>query len=171
LPEVGGQRYLVDGRVIRVPVTNAHGASEARNVHARLVFQPKEIHRGNYQPEHPIRGEWFSEHGPETEITLPGNGASRLFDVALVSEGGYPNVYEWTNHSRAARLSHAHVVKANPVEVQIEVMGAGLTPRVENVLTIEVGEGMLRADWRDRSVDESTNWAPRKDRGTGFRTE
>jgi len=64
-------------------------------VHARLLFMPDDVHR-TFAPKYPAQGEWFSETGPEIEIDLAGNGRPRLLDVALILDGEYPNVFEWT---------------------------------------------------------------------------
>ena len=97
-------------------------------VHARLLFMPDDVHR-TIAPMYPAQGEWFSETGPEIEIDLAGNGRPRLLDVALILDGEYPNVFEWTAHSRAAGLN-GYESKSNQVGVEIEIMGSGTTPRL-----------------------------------------
>jgi hypothetical protein len=68
-----GERHrIANGRVIQVPVMNAQGAAEAKNVHARLRFVNE---RGKtedrmYTPQE-TEAEWFGRHGPEDEINLP----------------------------------------------------------------------------------------------------
>ena len=69
----GKQHKIANGRVIRVPVTNAQGAGEAKNVHARLRFVDhwgKTLDRMYSSQE--SEAEWFGHAGPEVEIALPG---------------------------------------------------------------------------------------------------
>jgi hypothetical protein len=148
------------GRVIRVPVTNERGAGEARQVHARLTFLPDDPD-GQFSPRHPAQGEWFSEHGPEIQVDLPGNGRPRLIDVLMVHDGEYPHAYEWTEHSRAAAL-HGYAIKTNRVTIEIEVMGSGAgpnSPYLRDTLIIELERGhMIRAAWASAPAHEATNW-------------
>ncbi len=133
------------GRIIRVPVINAQGVGTAKQVHARLRFLSS---KGGFGPEQ-AQAEWYSEHGPVIEIDLPGNGRNRLRDIAVFLDGDYPNLHEWTDHSRAAQLAN-YAIKANPVDVEIEVMGVGSAqhaPRIIGTLRIDLRSGMLRADW------------------------
>jgi hypothetical protein len=151
----------LSGRVIRVPVVNARGAGEAQQVHARLLFLPDDVHR-TLAPRDPAQGEWFSEQGPEIEIDIPGNDRPRYIDVALVLDGPYPYVYEWTDRSRAANLE-GYGVKAVPVDVEITVTGSGLggtAPRLTRTLRIECRSSQIRADWLDAGSDEVTNYVP-----------
>jgi hypothetical protein len=152
------------GRVIRVPVTNAQGATTAERVHARVRFIA-----GN-RTDHilfappPTQGEWVGlEGGPQTEIDIPGNGRPYMLDIVVVMDRDYPQAHEWTTRSRAAGLS-GYAIKATPFKVEIQVMGsatAGDAPRIANTLGIEVTrQHRIRADWTDRSADEATNWAP-----------
>jgi hypothetical protein len=155
----GGPISLGRGRLIRVPVTNAQGVDTARHVHAQLKFLPNDMHR-SFAPTHPTRGEWFSDHGPETEINLPGNGAARLLDVVVVLDRDYPHAYEWTAHSRAAGLV-GYEIKAVPFDVEVLIMGSADTPTLRRTLQVECRRGhMIRADWLDKTVDEPTNWVP-----------
>jgi hypothetical protein len=154
-----GVRY--SGRVIRVPVINAQGAGLAERVHARLRFLPGE--RG-FGPEQ-AQAEWFNEHGPpQIEVDLPGNGRGRLLDVVVVLYGDYPNVYEWTEHSRAAAL-RGYGIMATPIDIEIVVMGAGagpLSPRLAGLLRVALRENMLIADWVAGGPDDDpggTNYA------------
>jgi hypothetical protein len=57
-------------------------------------------------------------------IDIPGNNHPRYID-ALVLDGLYPHVYEWTDPSRAANLE-GYGVKADPVDGEIGVTGSGL---------------------------------------------
>jgi hypothetical protein len=126
LPETGGQPQLAGtGRVIRVPVINQRGAGEAKRVHARITFLPDD-RDGQFSPRDPAQGEWFGESGPEVEIDIPGNGRPRLLDILVVLDGNYPHAHEWTTASRHAAL-RAYAIKANPIEVEIEVIAAGGT--------------------------------------------
>lgn len=148
------------GRVIRVPVTNAQGAGEAKQVHARLRFeaQGRPLDRQFAPP--PAQGEWFSEAGPEIEIALPGNGRPRLLDVVVVLDGEYPNGHEWTIHSRAAGLV-GYAISAQPFDVVVDVMGSGdgpNAPYLSDTLRIDCRQGMLRADWVSTIGNEATNW-------------
>jgi hypothetical protein len=164
-----GRPFTLTGRVIRVPVMNAQSAGDAHRVRARLRFLPDDTHR-SFAPRDDAQGEWMRiQGGPEIEITtLPGNGRPRLLDVAVVIEGEYPNVYEWTTRSRAAALA-GYAIKANPVTVEIEVMGGGpepTAPHLKRRLNIDIRSGQLRADWLDASDDEATNWVAWSSRGT-----
>lgn len=149
------------GRVIRVPVTNAHGAGEAIQVHARLRFLPDRKPGDRMFAPDETQGEWAPSG--EVEINLPGNGRPRLLDVALVLDAPYPNIYEWTSRSRAAYLD-GYEIKAQPIEVEIEVLGSGAgasAPRLMDTLRIDCREGQLVADWASAGADEPTNWVAR----------
>jgi serine/threonine protein kinase len=143
------------GRIIRVPVTNAQGAGEARDVHATLTFGDSDSQF--YPPS--TQGEWVGESGPELMVNLPGNGGERLIDAVLVLDREYPHAFEWTRHSRAAGLRDSAIM-ATPFDVRIKVAGSGATPILENVLEIEIRRGhLIRADWKDRGVEDATNLA------------
>lgn len=153
----GAPREIGRGRVIRVPVINAIGGGVAFQVHARLTFMPAD-QTGAISPRDPAQGEWLDE--PRPEIDMPGNGRPHMLDVAVVLDGEYPHVYEWTAHSRAAGLA-GYAIKASPVDVKIVVMGSAANqPHLCDVLQIELHQGILRADWVSRSADEATNWVP-----------
>jgi hypothetical protein len=160
LPEIGGQPRAVGcGRVIRVPVINAHGAGTATRLHARLTFLPD--HRdGQFSPRDPAQGEWMGESGPEVEIDLPGNGRPALLDVLVVLDGDYPHAHEWTTTSRYAAL-RGYAIRANPIEVDIEVLGGGFgaeSPRLHDRLRIRLDQGMIAADWASAGDNSPTNW-------------
>ena len=159
-PEVRGEpRQLGLGRVARVPVVNAQGAGDATHVHAQLRFQPAD-REGLYSPRHPAQGEWFNESGSEVELDLPGNGRPHLLDVVVVLNGQYPYAYEWTAASRRAVL-RGYAIKANSIEVDIEVMGSGSEPhlpRLQDRLIIRLDPGTIVADWASAGADEATNW-------------
>lgn len=144
------------GRMIRVPVRNAQGAGEAKDVHASLRF-------GDADPliyPEPARGEWVGEPDPELTISLPGNGAERLLDVVVVLDKEYPQAYEWTRHSRAAGLIQSGI-KATPFKVEIKVMGSGPTPVLEDTLEVDIQRGAtIRADWASAGWEEATNLVP-----------
>jgi hypothetical protein len=111
---------------------------------------------------HRAQGEWFGESGPEVEIDIPGNGRPRLLDILVVLDGNYPHAHKWTTASRHAAL-RAYAIKANPIEVEIEVMAAGGTsssPRLHNRLVIGLYDGKISADWTDQTADEASNWIP-----------
>jgi hypothetical protein len=151
----GAPMQIGSGRIIRVPVANAQGAGVARDVHATLTFGDSD--RQFYPP--PAQAEWFGEAGPELTVDLPGNGAERLIDVALVLDGEYPHVFEWTRHSIASGLAGAACM-SRPVDIGISVMGSGMTPTLERTLQIEVeARHMIRADWTDRIGLDATNLA------------
>jgi hypothetical protein len=168
LVEPDGREVRYSGRIIRVPVVNAQGAPTAPQVHARLTFLPDD-RDGSFSPDE-AQAEWFNESGPpEVEVDLPGNGRPRLIDVAAVLDGDYPNVYEWTGHSRAAGLI-GYGVKAGSVPVLVKVLGAGRgEPSLRNTLNIDLRDGLLIADWLQRSVDEATNLVPWGGRPLNFR--
>jgi hypothetical protein len=146
------------GRVIRVPVTNAQGAGEARDVHASLRFGDSSISPDIY-PE-PAQAEWVGESGPEREITLPGNGAERLLDVVVVLDKEYPHAYEWTKHSRAAGLAES-AIYAGMFRVEIKVMSSNAAAVLEDTLEIEAQRGVhIRVDWRSTIGADATNLIP-----------
>lgn len=160
LPEMGGQpKSIGPGRVIRVPVVNAHGAGEAKEVHARLTFLPDD-RDGQFSPRHPAQGEWLGESGPEVVIDLPGNGRPRMINVVVVLDGQYPHAHEWTTASRQAAL-RGYAIEANPIQVDIEVMGRGSGPNLPDLrgrLSIRLDKGIIAADWASAGPHEATNW-------------
>jgi hypothetical protein len=120
---------------------------------------PDDVHR-SFAPRHPAEAEWFDAH--DAEITLPGNGRPRLLDVVVVLDRPYPHAFEWTQHSRAAGLA-GYAIKAVPFDVKVEVFGMdarGEPLSLSDMLTVECRDGMIRADWAGRSVDQATNWVP-----------
>jgi len=155
----GDRMRIANGRVIRVPVTNAQGAGEARDVHARLRFGEGRMSDDMFFPE-PTQAQWMGESGPEFEIDLPGNGRPRLLDVVLILDQPYPHAFEWTPQSYAAGL-HGYVIKAGRFPVTIEVMTSGPAPTAAHLvdtLDIECRDNhLLIADWQTRSTDEGTN--------------
>ncbi|HEX8086557.1 MAG TPA: hypothetical protein VF529_19880 [Solirubrobacteraceae bacterium] len=162
LPDDEGRpiRWPRNGRVVRVPVTNAHGAGLARQVHARLNFVPDD-RDGSFSPREIAQGEWLD--GADAEFDLPGNGRPRLLDVVLVLDGAYPQAHEWTQHSRAARLA-GYAISAVPFDVAIEVLATdeeGAPIQLSDTLRIEISQGMIRADWLSAGTDEPTNWVAR----------
>jgi hypothetical protein len=155
-PIGNGEELAEHGRVIRVPVSNAQGAPEAKQVHARLKFLPDEPH-GPWAPRESIRGEWDGPDGPQVEINLPGNGMPRYLDVIFIRDRPYPHGFVWTQQSRAAVLRGYEIV-TDGIPIEIEVLASGPTkPRVLDVLTVTCHAGsMITADWSDRG-DEGTN--------------
>jgi hypothetical protein len=159
----GKQHKIANGRVIRVPVTNAQGAGEAKNVHARLRFVDhwgKTLDR-MYSPQE-SEAEWFGHAGPEVEIALPGNGRPRLIDVVVVLNWDYPYAYEWTGRSRAALL-RGYGIKATPFRVEVTVMGSTPGAVLQETLEIEIRpKHMIKADWLgpSRKPDHGTTWVP-----------
>ena len=147
------------GRIIRVPVTNAQGAGEARQVHARLTFTTGSDLDDMVVPS-PTQGEWSGEGEPEIEINLPGNGRARLLDIVMVRDGSYPYAHEWTRQSRATGLM-GYELQATPFDVEIEVMGSGPGPNapvLKDTLRVRCGEQKIVADWLSAGPDESTNY-------------
>jgi len=112
------------GRVIRVPVINARGAGEAKEVHARLRFTDASGRFDSTFMPAETQGRWSGEEEPGEVINLPGNGRRRLLDVVVILDGEHPHAREWTTQSRYARL-HGYAIKAGRFSVQIDVMGAG----------------------------------------------
>ena len=162
LPTIPGPPVeLARGRVIRVPVLNARGAGEAKQVHARLRFTTGRGEADSMFVPAATQGEWQGDGPePELEITLAGNGRPRLLDVVVVLEGEYPHAYEWTTGSRYAGLN-GYAIKATPFEVEIEVMGSGANdaPYLHDTLQIECApKHLIRADWQSRDLNEGTNW-------------
>lgn len=155
-PIGNGEELAEHGRVIRVPVSNAQGAPEAKQVHARLKFLPDEPH-GPWAPRESIRGEWDGPDGPQVEINLPGNGMPRYLDVIFIRDRPYPHGFVWTQQSRAAVLRGYEIV-TDGIPIEIEVLASGPTkPRVLDVLTVTCHAGsMITADWSNRG-DEGTN--------------
>jgi hypothetical protein len=150
------------GRIIRVPISNAHGVGTAEAVQALLTFLPDDP-EGSFSPRHPVLAEWDSDALP-TQVDLPGNGQPQLINVAVVTHGPWPFVYEWTRHSRAAELN-GYGISSGPAEIRIEVRGSGpgrSAPAIVDTLRIDVRDGILRADWASAGPDEATNWVPHK---------
>lgn len=137
------------GRLIRVPVSNAQGASEARQVHARLTFLPDDP-TGAFSPTQAIQGEWEGLDGIETEVNLPGNGSPRYLAVIFVRDGPYPHGFAWTEASRAVGLAGYGIV-TDRIAIKVEVMASGPTkPMISDTLTVECrARSMLIADWAD----------------------
>ncbi len=157
----GQPGWTARGRVIRVPVTNAFGAGEARQVHARLRFD-RTPGGSTYLPD-PTQAEWFGENGPEVEIDMPGNGRPREIDIAVVLEGQADGSYEWTTKSRAAGLQ-GYEIRSWPFEVEIEVMGSGgasVGAHLKRTIEIDVQRGLIRARWLDADPNGPTNWVAR----------
>lgn len=153
--EVGNPARVGVGRIIRIPVRNAQGAGEARDVHATVTFGDSDA---MFYPA-PVQAEWVGEQGSELTVRLPGNGAERLIDALLVLDGAYPYAYEWTRHSRAAGLRNS-AIKSNQVDLGVKVTGSGSTPTIENVLDVLIEPGhAIRADWKHRGADDATNIA------------
>jgi hypothetical protein len=146
------------GRIIRVPVINAQGAGEAKNVHAVLHFNGKGKIDTLFYPL-PAQGEWEAARGPPTiEVDLPGNGREVMLNVVAVFNEQYPNAYEWTAASRAAQL-RGYAIKTNCLDIEIEVRSecnaAGASLR--RTLRVDFHDGnLLLADWTD--TGERSNW-------------
>ena len=159
----GDLRPLYQGRVIRVPVSNALGAGEARHVHARLRFTNASGQSDPTFVPRPTQGEWVGDHGPEIEIAVPGNRRPRLLDVVVILDGDYPHAHEWTTQSRYAGL-RGYAIKANPFRVEVDVMGAGYggdPPRITDTLEIDLSpKHMIKADWLgpSRVPDQGHTW-------------
>lgn len=137
------------GRVIRVPVMNAQGAGEARQVHARLTFLPDDP-SGAFSPVQSIQGEWEGSDGIETEVNLPGNGSPRYLAVIFVRDGPYPHGFAWTEASRAVGLA-GYGIATDRIDIKVEIMASGpMKPVVSDTLTVECrARSMLIADWTD----------------------
>jgi hypothetical protein len=151
------------GRVIRVPVINAQGAGEAKQVHARLRFTDASgrSDRAFMPPE--TQGRWSGEEEPGEVVDLPGNGRPRLLDVVVILDGAYPHAFEWTTQSRYAGLN-GYAINANPFRIEVDVMGAGNggeAPRLTEVLEVDCRpKSMLKADWLgpSRVPDQGDTW-------------
>ena len=146
----------ITGRIIRIPVANARGAGEAKDVHARLTFMPDESGRDMWAPTHPIRGEWDTQNGPADSVTLPGNGGSAYLSAVVLVDGDYPQGAAWTEQSRRVGME-GYFVKARPFRIQIEIMGSGpgaAAPYLSDTLEVECDYGrLIRADWLGPSRD------------------
>lgn len=151
------------GRVIRVPISNAQGAPDAKQIHARLTFPQ---HPGHPPWRQPAQGEWSDRGSIEAEIDLPGNGAARFLDVVAVVDKEYPHGYEWTGQSRKATLWD-YGIYAVPFDVQVEVMGSGSTPTLKDTLRVTCRPGdAITADWvSDTQLEHGTNWVGWNERG------
>ncbi len=166
LPETGHPQYQPYGRVVRVPVINAHGAGTALAVQVLLTILPDDK-EGAFSPRDPVLAEWDSDYPTTTKIDLPGNGQPHLFDVVLVTEKKYPNIYEWSRRSKAAALQ-GFAIASSLVEIEIEVRGSGpgkAAPMLRDTLKVEERGSILVADWASANFnDEGTNyvrWSPR----------
>lgn len=165
------QKLEYPGRVIRVPVTNAHGAGTAEKVHALLHFMPDDIYR-SFAPREKAQAQWFSEAGPEFEIDIPGNGRPRLLDVVVIIEEMFDHAghaFEWTPHSRAAEL-RGYEIKASRFEVGVEVLGSGghNAPRLAEALEVQFQDGLVAVDWLKPLASEATNRAPWSPQAGGY---
>jgi hypothetical protein len=151
-----GEDIGISGRVIRVPISNAHGAEEARKVHARMKFLPDEPH-GSFAPKESIRGEWDGTDGPVVEVDLPGNGMPRYLDVIFIRDRPYPHGFVWTRQSREAAL-RGHEIVTDGIPIEIEIAASGPTkPRLFDTLTVTCHAGSrITADWTNRG-DQGTN--------------
>lgn len=148
-------------RLIQVPVTNAQGAEQATEVFAELTFMPDD-RQGSWSPREAATGEWVGDGQLATRITMPGNGQPHLLNVALVFNGGYPCIYEWTRRSRDANL-HGYGMWSNGVDVDIAVRAAGPSvPSISRTLRIEVIDGLIHANWKG---DSRSNWVGISGRG------
>jgi hypothetical protein len=151
------------GRVIRVPVVNAPGAGEARQVHARLRFMDAGGRFDSAFMPGPTQGRWSGEEEPGEVIDLAGNGQRRLLDVAVILDGDYPHAFEWTTQSLYAGLD-GYEIKTDRFQVEVEVIGAGDggdVPRLRDTLEIECrAKSMLKADWLgpSRQPDQGDTW-------------
>lgn len=156
LPFGNGEDFLESGRVIRVPVSNAQGAKEAKQVHARIKYLPDEPH-GPWAPRESIRGEWDGTDGPEVEVDLPGNGMPRYLDVIFIRDRPYPHGFVWTRQSRRAALRGYEIV-TDGIPIEIEIAASGPTkPRLLDTLTVTCHAGnMITADWTNKG-DDGTN--------------
>jgi hypothetical protein len=93
-------RSIGMGRVVRVAVTNQHGADDAERVYATLRFTDPD---GNPEMEtQPAR--WRSK-SEDAEITIPGNGREYELDLfARPSNDAFAGCYVWNNESLAAGI-------------------------------------------------------------------
>lgn len=156
-PFGNGEDLLVSGRVIRVPVSNAQGAEEAKQVHARIKFLPDEPH-GSWAPRESIRGEWEGTDDAEVEVDLPGNGMPRYLNVIFIRDRPYPHGFVWTRQSRDAALrGHEIVTDGIPIEIEIAASGP-MKPRLLDTLTVTCHAGnMITADWSNRGEYDATS--------------
>jgi hypothetical protein len=151
------------GRVIRVPVINALGAGQAKQVHARLRFTDVSGRFDRMFMPAETQGRWSGEEEPGEVIDLPGNGRRRMLDVVVILDGQYPHAHEWTTQSWYADL-RGYAIKANPFRVEIDVMGAGDggdAPRINDTLEIDLSpKHMIKADWLgpSRVRDQGDTW-------------
>jgi hypothetical protein len=147
LPDHNGEQHLLaSGRIVRVPVINAQGASDALRVHARLRF----LIERQWGPGE-TEAEWEGQDGPEVEIDLLGNGRPRLINIVAVLNWEYPHAYEWTGRSRAALL-RGYAIKATPFSIEVTV--SGLSGYLRDTLEIDCRGGhMIKADWLGPSRD------------------
>jgi hypothetical protein len=147
------------GRVVQVPITNAQGAATAESVQVLLHFRPDDV-QGSYSPRDPVLAEWDTDP-ITTRIDIPGNGQPHLVNVALVLDAVHPCIFQWTRHSREAKL-HGYAIVGRGV-VRVEVRGAGRgdsAPSITDTLHIEAVEGSLCAQWESEGLGTRSNCVP-----------
>jgi hypothetical protein len=160
LPLGNGDSFQEVGRVIRVPIINAQGAAEARQVHARIKYLPDE-QQSPFAPNESIRGEWDGPKGPAVELDLPGNGMPCYLDVIFIRDRPYPHGFVWTKQSRQAGL-RGHEIVTDGIPIEIEVAASGPTkPRLKDILTVTCHPGSrITATWgRERDMGVTQGWS------------
>jgi hypothetical protein len=160
LPLGNGECFPEVGRVIRVPVINAQGAAEAKQVHARIKYLPDEV-QSPFAPNESIRGEWDGPEDPAVEIDLPGNGMPRYLDVIFIRDRPYPHGFVWTRQSRQAGLRGYEIV-TDGIPIEIEIAASGPTkPQMVDVLTVFCHAGSrITTEWsKERDKGSTQGWS------------
>lgn len=145
------------GRVVQVPVMNSQGGATAKSVQALLHFRPDDV-QGTYSPRDPVLAEWDTDP-PTTSIDIPGNGQPHLFNVALVLDAVHPCIFQWTRHSREAKLDGYGVAGRGVIRVEVRAAGPG-APSATDTLHIEAVDGLLSAQWESEGLGTRGNWVP-----------
>jgi hypothetical protein len=149
-----------EGRIIRIPVTNAAGADTAKSVQVQLTFCPDDT-TGWMSPRNPALAEWDTELRT-TMIDIPGNGQPQLFDVALILEASHICIYQWTRHSREAKLDGYGIAGKGVIRVDVRAAGdgGGAPEPLTDTLHIEAIEGSLYVQWESEGLGTRKNGVP-----------
>ncbi len=115
----GHWQSIGSGQIVRLPVINSHGATDAERVYASLRFTGPE----GFELEQP--GRWRDD--PESpEVTISGNGRPYELDlfVSLPSAFTGEKCYVWNQESLLAGVHHDDF-RIEPEEFMIKVVVRG----------------------------------------------
>lgn len=117
-------RGLGSGVVVRVPVSNEQGASDAQNVYAELCFAGEDGE--GFDLSQPAR--W--RDAPESrEITIPGNGRPNELDLFVhFPSDASERAYVWNQESLAAGVKH-NDFRISPDRFKVKVVVRGSHPK------------------------------------------